>query len=101
MGLHIAVAESLPPIEKVMLTCFVANRRAMAFYARLGFERDEFSPDAKILRSGETRAPDYVILSKPVKRVAISGKELDAGSTEVETNGFVGSRTSMGVGDGL
>lgn len=39
----------------VMLTCFKHNDRAMKFYLKCGFEKDEFSPDDK----------SYLILSKP------------------------------------
>ena len=51
-----------------MLTCFLSNRRALAFYERLGFGRDAVSPLPKALRSGETHVPDYVIMSKAVTR---------------------------------
>jgi RimJ/RimL family protein N-acetyltransferase len=68
MGLLETVAENLPPVEKVMLTCFVSNHHAVAFYERLGFERDNITPDARVLRSGEIRAVDYMIMSKKIAR---------------------------------
>ncbi|KAK1762104.1 acyl-CoA N-acyltransferase [Phialemonium atrogriseum] len=68
MGFHSTVAKNLPPITKVMLTCFLANERGLDFYRKLGFETDEISPRTRRLRTGEIQ-PDYVILSKPVRNV--------------------------------
>lgn len=56
----------MPPITKVMLTCFVSNVRAMGFYHRQGFEVDEISPVARTLR-GKAYEPDYAILSKTIR----------------------------------
>lgn len=67
MSFHSTVAENLPPITKVMLTCFLSNRRGLKFYERLGFEEDEISPRPRKLRYGKVFTPDYVILSKPVR----------------------------------
>jgi ribosomal protein S18 acetylase RimI-like enzyme len=62
------VAEQLgPAIEKVMLTCFVANTSAVQFYHRLGFDVDGSSPRARKIR-GKLISPDYVILSKLMKQ---------------------------------
>ena len=69
MGFHSTVAANLPPITKVMLTCFLANQRGLDFYTKLGFERDEISPVPRELRYGKIFTPDYVILSKPVHSV--------------------------------
>jgi hypothetical protein len=66
MSLHEIVAGHLPTVEKVMLTCFTSNGKAFRFYERLGYQRDDVTPDAKNLRSGETRPIDYVIMSKNV-----------------------------------
>jgi N-alpha-acetyltransferase 40 len=89
MGLHEAVAANVPSVEKVMLTCFVSNQKAFAFYSRLGFERDAVTPDAKILRSGEARPIDYVIMSK---KVAQGGRQDRAriveNSNQAATNGI-------------
>ena len=52
-------------MQKVMLTCFLSNARAQAFYARRGYERDASSPDDRVVRGRVVKA-DYVILSKPV-----------------------------------
>ncbi|KAK4098672.1 hypothetical protein N658DRAFT_499123 [Parathielavia hyrcaniae] len=67
MGFHSTVASNLPPITKVMLTCFVSNQRGLEFYRKLGFEIDEISPGPRKLRFGKTFTPDYVIMSKPVR----------------------------------
>lgn len=53
-------------VEKVMLTCFRCNTAAMAFYTKLGFGEDEFSPPAKRLRGGKIKMPSYMIMSKSV-----------------------------------
>ncbi|OTA76949.1 hypothetical protein M434DRAFT_87818 [Hypoxylon sp. CO27-5] len=61
-----SVAANTPPVEKVMLTCFLSNERALAFYRKLGFKRDEISPEPRKLRFGKEFIPDYVIMSKVV-----------------------------------
>ena len=65
MSFHSTVAANLPPITKVMLTCFLSNKRGLDFYKKLGFEKDDISPVPRTLR-GKTFNPDYVIMSKPV-----------------------------------
>ncbi|KAI1444112.1 acyl-CoA N-acyltransferase [Annulohypoxylon stygium] len=62
------VAAKTPPIEKVMLTCYLSNQRALAFYKKAGFEKDEISPEPRKLRFGKMFIPDYVIMSKVVGR---------------------------------
>lgn len=70
MGYLYNIAATLPPIAKVMLTCFVANTGASAFYEHMGFVTDDISPRPKRLRGGrQTRSPDYMILSKVVERL--------------------------------
>lgn len=61
------VAENIPPITKVMLTCFVSNQRGLNFYRKLGFETDDISPVSRTLRSRTVFTPDYVIMSKRVR----------------------------------
>ncbi|KAI1407595.1 acyl-CoA N-acyltransferase [Hypoxylon sp. FL1857] len=67
MGFLESVAANTPPIEKVMLTCFLSNERAFAFYKKSGFEKDEISPEPRKLRFGKEYIPDYVIMSKFVR----------------------------------
>ncbi|KAK0610543.1 acyl-CoA N-acyltransferase [Bombardia bombarda] len=67
MSFHTTVAKNLPPITKVMLTCFVANQRGLSFYRKLGFEQDEISPVPRKLRFGKVFTPDYIIMSKRVR----------------------------------
>ncbi|KAI0108872.1 acyl-CoA N-acyltransferase [Nemania sp. FL0031] len=66
-----SVAAHTPPIEKIMLTCFLRNKKALAFYKSFGFTQDPISPVPKKLRYGREFIPDYVIMSKNVKREAI------------------------------
>lgn len=54
-------------LEKTMLTVFRANESALAFYERLGYEIDEYSPGPRRLRNGTVKEPDYLILSKAMK----------------------------------
>lgn len=54
-------------VEKAMLTVFVENQRALAFYEKLGYREDGFSPQPRKLRNGVIKKPDYVILSKSLK----------------------------------
>jgi hypothetical protein len=74
MGFHSTVAANLPPITKVMLTCFLSNHRGLDFYKRLGFEKDDISPEPRKLRYGKIFTPDYVILSKTVRSTLASRK---------------------------
>ncbi len=55
------MAYNLPPVTKVMLTCFVSNTAALDFYRARGFSTDDMSPTARVLR-GKTVLPDYAIL---------------------------------------
>ena len=68
LGFQSTIARNLPPITKVMLTCFLSNQRALKFYETLGFAPDEISPGPRKLRSGTVFVPDYVIMSKVVSR---------------------------------
>ena len=51
-------------VEKAMLTVFVENQVALAFYEKLGYRKDDFSPEPRKLRNGVIKEADYVILSK-------------------------------------
>ncbi|KAL0934843.1 N-acetyltransferase [Colletotrichum truncatum] len=77
MDYLVTVAESIPIIEKVMLTCFVANATARGFYEKLGFERDALSPVERKLRFGKVFVPDYVIMSRRIR-------DKDAGEDEAD-----------------
>ncbi|KAI0377568.1 acyl-CoA N-acyltransferase [Hypomontagnella monticulosa] len=74
MGFLESIAANTPPIKKVMLTCFLSNQRALAFYTKSGFVRDEISPTPRKLRFGKEFIPDYVIMSKIVS--SSSSKEV-------------------------
>ncbi|KAM5355448.1 hypothetical protein ACJ41O_002094 [Fusarium nematophilum] len=65
MGYLMDVAENIPTVEKVMLTCFVSNASGLKFYDKLGFRKDDFSPRERKLRGGKVVIPDFVILSRP------------------------------------
>ena len=54
-------------LEKVMLTVFRSNEKAVRFYYKLGFTEDEYSPPPRILRNGMVKEPDYMILSKSLR----------------------------------
>ncbi|CAG8949717.1 hypothetical protein HYFRA_00004035 [Hymenoscyphus fraxineus] len=65
-----AVAEKIPGTEKVMLTCFRSNEKAMAFYEKMGYGKDEFSPPPRILRNGAIVESEYVWKPKLLYRDA-------------------------------
>ncbi|KAK5659264.1 hypothetical protein OQA88_1356 [Cercophora sp. LCS_1] len=69
MNFHTTVAMNLPPVTKVMLTCFLSNQRGLDFYKKIGFEIDEISPVPRKLRFGKVFTPDFSILSKRVRPV--------------------------------
>lgn len=62
-----------------MLTCFTANKTALNFYEKLGYEKDEYSPEPKRLKGGRVVESDYVILSRRVE-----GKEGEKSEEEEE-----------------
>lgn len=68
MGFLETVARNIGVMEKVMLTVFTCNTRAVEFYRRCGFETDEASPQPRQLRNGVIKEPDYAIMSKRVDR---------------------------------
>ncbi|OCT46075.1 putative N-acetyltransferase [Cladophialophora carrionii] len=55
-------------LAKVMLTVFRANKRAVGWYTKLGYQEDDFSPGPRKLRNGTVKEPSYIILSKQLKR---------------------------------
>ncbi|KAI1109779.1 acyl-CoA N-acyltransferase [Nemania sp. NC0429] len=62
------IASHTPPAGKIMLTCFLSNQKALAFYKSFGFAEDPISPVPRKLRFGREFVPDYVIMSKTVER---------------------------------
>lgn len=52
-------------IDKTMLTVFTANKGARALYEKLGYSKDECSPNDRIMRSKIVQA-DYMIMSKKI-----------------------------------
>jgi GNAT superfamily N-acetyltransferase len=52
-------------LDKVMLTCFLCNKKAHRFYTDRGFVADACSPADRKTRN-KVVAVDYVIMSKPV-----------------------------------
>ncbi|KAK4186286.1 acyl-CoA N-acyltransferase [Podospora australis] len=83
------VAANLPPVIKVMLTCFLSNARGLAFYKKMGFEADGISPVPRILRFGKVFNPDYVILSKVIRSPSNG-----AGISDTDTSSMNGAGTS-------
>ena len=59
-------------VEKAMLTVFKSNARAVAWYGKLGYVEDQFSPKARELRNGTVKEPTYVILSKKLRQDSIA-----------------------------
>lgn len=54
-------------LDKIMLTVFKANHRAVEWYLKLGYGEDDFSPQPRTLRNGTVKEPTYIILSKSLK----------------------------------
>lgn len=73
MGFLDTVARNIEVVEKVMLTVFTCNTRAVKFYRHCGFEVDDISPRRRKLRNGIVKEPDYVIMSKRVERAQNGG----------------------------
>ncbi len=68
MGHLETTGRNIGETEKVMLSCFTRNVRGIRFYDKLGFEKDEYSPESRILRDGTKVEADYIILSKQIQR---------------------------------
>ncbi|TGO56958.1 hypothetical protein BCON_0071g00120 [Botryotinia convoluta] len=81
MSLLTNIARAIPGVEKTMLTCYTANEAALKFYRKLGYEKDEYSPEPKRLKGGKVLESDYVILSKRVEGTGeeVEGKEVEIG----------------------
>lgn len=67
LGAHLMLmAESIAAkvgVEKVMLTCFLSNEKALKFYEKRGYGKDECSPDDRRTRNKVIKV-DYMIMSK-------------------------------------
>ena len=57
-------------VSMSMLTVFTANEHAEAFYRHLGYTEDASSPQARKLRGGKVKKPEYLILSKKLTTIA-------------------------------
>jgi N-alpha-acetyltransferase 40 len=68
MGLLDIVAANIKGVEKVMLTVFLRNDKAVQFYRKIGFKIDRYSPLPRVLRDGRIVEESYIILSKAVSR---------------------------------
>jgi len=81
MGLLETVAYNIDVVDKVMLTVFTCNKRAVEFYQKCGFVRDGISPRPRTLRGGRVKTPEYEILSKRVehRRGTTTGSALPNG----------------------
>ena len=77
MGMLNGVGQQIPGISKLMMTCFTFNERAMRFYKKLGYIKDEYSPPPKVLRNGTVVEEPYVILSKKVDTAPVYHKKED------------------------
>ena len=87
-------------VEKVMLTCFLSNGKALAFYGKRGFEKDVSSPDDRRTRAKVVKV-DYVIMSKPVAHVVSKEEEKGEEDTSAEMLGAVRTLASKLVTNGL
>ncbi|KAI4088676.1 MAG: hypothetical protein LQ348_003653 [Seirophora lacunosa] len=63
-------AGSSAGVEKSMLTVFVRNDAALRFYQKLGYTRDDYSPEPRTMRNGRSKMPTYTILSKSLQQWA-------------------------------
>lgn len=82
MGFLDTVARNIEVVEKVMLTVFTCNTRAVKFYQHCGFGVDDISPRRRKLRNGVVKEPDYVIMSKRVERAQNGGLD-DSSKTDM------------------
>ncbi|KAL8773749.1 MAG: hypothetical protein Q9209_001517 [Squamulea sp. 1 TL-2023] len=78
MGLMEAVGKNAV-VEKSMLTVFVENGAALKFYERLGYSKDEYSPEPRKMRNGTIKQPTYAILSKSLLESATDGGDQPEG----------------------
>jgi len=87
-------------VEKVMLTCFLSNEKALAFYGKRGFGRDVSSPDDRRTRAKVVKV-DYVIMSKSVGEAVSKDEEKQGKDVNDGMLGAVRSLASKLVTNGL
>lgn len=68
MSLLEGIAQRITIAEKVVLSCFVKNSKAVDFYKKRNYGIDEFSPEPRVLRTGAVIEPDYITMSRRVER---------------------------------
>ncbi|KAL8846962.1 MAG: hypothetical protein Q9221_007975 [Calogaya cf. arnoldii] len=78
MGLMETVG-SKAEVAKSMLTVFVKNDAALKFYERLGYSKDDYSPEPRKMRNGVVKMPTYVILSKSLQEWNTDDEGLEDG----------------------
>lgn len=61
------IARKILIAEKVVLSCFVKNKRAVDFYKKRGYKLDELSPPSRKLRTGVVIEPDYITMSLRIR----------------------------------
>ena len=76
MGLVETVGKSAG-VDKSMLTVFTENHTALMFYERLGYSKDDYSPQPRKMRNGTVKMPTYLILSKSLQEPSIDGTGLE------------------------
>lgn len=102
MDLLETVAYNIDVVDKVMLTVFTCNKRAVEFYQKCDFVRDEISPQPRTLRGGKVKVPEYEILSKRVEHrgdtTATAGGALPNGVPDAAVSSSRDKR-EQGVGE--
>ncbi|KAL8648047.1 MAG: hypothetical protein Q9226_006164 [Calogaya cf. arnoldii] len=66
-------------VARSMLTVFVENDAALKFYERLGYSKDDYSPEPRKMRNEVVKMPTYVILSKSLQQWDTDDEELEDG----------------------
>lgn len=83
----IRLAGNISGVEKVMLTCFVSNKLGRAFYDKMHFEVDDYSPRERKLRGGKVVVPDFVILSKRITKAARGNEKITQQQVDIDKKG--------------
>jgi ribosomal protein S18 acetylase RimI-like enzyme len=72
-------------LAKVMLTCFLCNKKAYSFYADHGFLKDACSPEDRKTRN-KVVAVDYAILSKDSQAIADMPRPTEERHADTDTD---------------